>query len=72
MKSAMKTKTKQPSGHGGARPGAGRPKTYRQPSLPTSILFEQVLRDRLDRQARRLGLTRTAAVQQAVRQWLGD
>jgi hypothetical protein len=70
MKSAMKTK--QPSGHGGARPGAGRPKTYKQASLPTSILFEQVLRDQLDKRARQLKLTRTAAVQQAVRQWLGD
>lgn len=59
------------STHGGRRAGAGRPKTYKKPSLPTSILFEQDLRDRLDKRAKQFKLTRTAAVQEAVRLWLG-
>lgn len=63
-------KTKKPSGRGGARAGAGRPKTYKRPSLPTTVTLEQSERDALDRKATRLGLSRTAAIREAIRAWL--
>jgi hypothetical protein len=61
---------KKKSTRGGARPGAGRPKIYEDLAAPTSIALESKLMDRLDAKAKSLGLTRSAAVQQAVTEWL--
>jgi hypothetical protein len=68
----MMAKKKKKATHGGARPGAGRPKVYQQASTPTSIQFEQATLDALDKRAEELGITRSAAVQEAIKAWLGE
>jgi hypothetical protein len=61
------TKKKQ---HGGARAGAGRPKTYTHPSHPLSFVLEEKILARLDKAAEAAGLTRTQAITAAIVKWL--
>ena len=63
----MATKKKQ---HGGARPGSGRPKIYDQLAQPTSVMLELDMLQQLDKRAASLGITRSAAIKQAVAEWL--
>lgn len=66
-------KKKQPakSQHGGARPGSGRPKIYDQLAQPTSVVLELDVLQQLDQRAASLGITRSAAIKQAIAKWLG-
>jgi hypothetical protein len=65
-----KKKPPAPATHGGARPGAGRPRVLVNPCVPTSIVLEQSVLARLDARAARQGVTRAAAVREAVEAWL--
>ena len=56
--------------HGGARPGSGRPKIYEHLAQPTSVVLELDMLMRLDQRAATLGITRSAAIKQAVAEWL--
>jgi len=56
--------------HGGPRPGAGRPAVYKQRAQFT-ITLDAALLARLDKRVEQAGLTRSVAVQEAIRTWLG-
>lgn len=64
----MKKPRKRP--HGGRRPGAGRPRIYGALAHPTSVWLEVEQLVRLDNRADKMGITRSAALKQAVAQWL--
>jgi len=61
---------KKPTGHGGARPGAGRPAIFRPGRRKITVLLDQPTADKLDATAAALGepVTRIAAT--AIDQWL--
>ena len=52
--------------HGGKRPGAGRKPTYERP-VTVAARISKKLRDKLDRFAQENGLTRSAALVEAVK-----
>jgi predicted transcriptional regulator len=48
----------------------GRPKIYNDLSQPTTIRVELNILQQLDQRAASLGITRSAAIKQAVAKWL--
>ena len=56
--------------HGGKRLGAGRPRIYGPHAQPTSLLLELEQLVRLDHWAGKLNISRSAAVKQAVCEWI--
>ena len=58
--------------HGGRRQGAGRPRIYVHRAHPTSVMIELETLVRLNHKIGRLKISRTAAIKQAIEQWLLD
>jgi len=56
--------------HGGARPGAGRPPKYDASAVCLLLKLPGDLAARLAEAATKLGISRTEAIQKAIRAWL--
>ena len=63
-------KAAKKNGPGGARKGAGRP-AHADPPTPIAAKVPASLAKRLDARARKLGLSRSAAIARAVGEWVG-
>lgn len=63
--------SKQPSQHGGRRPGSGRKPIYKQLGPPISVRLEAALQAKLDAKCEAKQITRTAAIQEAIKKWVG-
>lgn len=58
------------SNHGGARKGAGRPRAGVAPKVKTSAAIDPQLLQEVAEKAQRLGLSRNAAIEEALRLWV--
>lgn len=57
--------------HGGQRPGAGRPPKYDASVVSVLLKLPGDLARKLAAKCERLGITRTAAIQEAIKRWVG-
>lgn len=57
--------------HGGQRPGAGRPPKYDESRVRILLQVPGDLARKLAAKCEKLGLSRTAAIQEAIKRWVG-